>query len=77
MVSEADRAHFRRIAETEAELNRDALLACAARDPGLNITLGLELSDFALAFGGDCTRPDEVAPIQRWRERRQRSMRRA
>lgn len=69
MVSARDRAHFDRIAEAEAELNRDSLRACAARPPGKNVEIGLELSDFALAFGGDLTRPDEVPPIQLWRRR--------
>jgi hypothetical protein len=73
MVSEKDRAHFRRLAEGEAELNREALLACAARSPGANIALGLELSDFAINFGGDQTRPEEVAPIQLWRDRGRRT----
>ena len=69
MVSERDRAHFDRIALAEAELNRDAIRACAARSPGTNVEIGLELGDFALAFGGDLTRPDEVAPIELWRQR--------
>ncbi|HXQ20310.1 MAG TPA: hypothetical protein VN812_01465 [Candidatus Acidoferrales bacterium] len=69
MVSDRDREHFNRIATAEAQLNREAVVGCAARSPGANVALGLELSDFALAFGGDLTRPDEVAPIQRWRQR--------
>jgi hypothetical protein len=69
MVSERDRDHFRRIAEVEDELNREAVHRCAARTPEVNVGLGLELSDFALEFGGDLTRPDEVAPIQLWRDR--------
>ncbi len=70
MVTARDRAHFDRIAAAEAKLNRDAICACAARLPGRNIEIGLELSDFALAFGGDLTRPEEVPPIRLWRQRR-------
>jgi len=73
MVSEKDRLHFRRIAEIEAELNQEAIRACAARSPGVNIALGLELGEFAAAFGGDLSRPDEVAPITMWRLRRRSS----
>jgi hypothetical protein len=73
MVSEKDREHFRRIAEAETDLSREALLVCARRDPGVNIEVGLELSDFAIGFGGDPTRPDEVAPIHLWRKRRRGS----
>ena len=69
MVSEKDREHFRRIALAEADLNRDAIRACAARTPGANVALGLELSDFAIAFGADLTRPDEVAPVRLWQRR--------
>ena len=72
MVSEKDRAHFRRIAEAEASLNRDALRADAAREPGANIELGLALSEFAAAFAGDLSRPDEVAPASLWRKLRGR-----
>ena len=71
MVSEKDREHFRRLAEIEAELNQEALHACAARPPGVNIALGLELGEFAAAFGGDVSRPDEVAPITLWHRRSQ------
>lgn len=70
MVSEREGEHFRRIAQAESELNRDAIRACALRDPGANIELGLELSDFAISFGAELTRPDEVAPICLWRQRR-------
>jgi hypothetical protein len=73
MVSEKDREHFRRIAAGELELNRDAIRACAARSPGANVALGLELSDLAISFGGDQTRPDEVAPVRLWRERGRRT----
>jgi hypothetical protein len=69
MVSQKDRDHFRRIAEAEVSLNRESLRACAARSAGENIALGLELSVFAIAFGADLSRPDEVAPIQLWRQR--------
>lgn len=69
MVSEHDREHFRRIAECEAELNDEAIEAAARRSPGENIALGLELSEFAAAFGGDVSHPDEVPPIQLWRAR--------
>jgi len=70
MVSEEDRQHFRRIAEVEAELNREAIRASAARTPGENIALGLALSAFAAAFGGDLSHPDDVPPISLWRVRR-------
>jgi hypothetical protein len=62
VVSAKDREHFRRLVEIETELNQEAIHACAARSPGVNITLGLELRKFA-AFGGDLSRPDKVAPI--------------
>ena len=67
MVSVEDREHFRRIAEAEADLDRESIRAAAARSPGENIALGLELSEFASAFGGDLSRPDEVAPACLWR----------
>ncbi len=70
MPSKKDRDHFRRIAETEAALNQDAIRACAARSPGENVALGLEWSEFAASFGGDLSRPDEVAPVMLWRRRR-------
>jgi len=70
MVSEEDRQHFRRIAEVEAELNREAIRGSAARTPGENIALGLALSAFAAAFGGDLSHPDDVRPISLWRVRR-------
>jgi hypothetical protein len=72
MVSEADREHFRRIATIETELNRESIRAAAARSPGENIALGLELSEFASAFGGDVSHTDEPPPIQLWRERQKR-----
>lgn len=73
MVSAKDREHFRRIAAHESELNRDSIRACAARSPGTNIALGLELSDLAISFGGDQTRAEEVAPVQLWRDRGRRT----
>ena len=69
MVSAQDREHFRCLAEREAELNRDAIRESAARTPGENIALGFALSEFASAFGGDLSRPDEVSPAALWRER--------
>jgi len=69
MVSEGDREHFRRIAEAEAKLNEEAVETAARRSPGENIALGLELSEFAAAFGGDASHPDEVPLIQLWRAR--------
>ncbi len=69
MVSAKDREHFRRIAEAEAELNREAVRESAARSPGENIALGFALSEFAVAFGADLSRPDEVSPASLWRER--------
>lgn len=71
-VTDKDRRHFRVIAEAEAELNLEATRACGRRDPGRNIEIGLELSEFAASFGSDLSRPDEVAPIQIWRARRRR-----
>ncbi len=73
MVTEKDREHFRRIAAIEAELNDEAVRAAARRSPGDNIALGFELSEFAAAFGGDVSHPDEVPPIQLWRARQQRN----
>jgi len=73
MVSDKDREHFRRIAAIEAELNDEAVRAAASRSPGDNIALGFDLSEFAAAFGGDRSHPDEVPPIQLWRNRVQRS----
>ena len=70
MVSEKDRAHFRRIAAIEESLNDDAARAAAARSPGENIALGFELSEFAAGFGGDMSHPDPVPLIRLWRARR-------
>jgi hypothetical protein len=70
MVTDRDREHFRVIAAAEAELNREAICAAAARPPGDNIVLGFELSAFAASFGGDLSHSDEPAPIQLWRARR-------
>jgi hypothetical protein len=70
MISDEDREHFRRIAAIEEELNRESIRAAAARSPGDNIAIGLELSEFAAAFGGDISHPDEPPPIQLWRARR-------
>jgi hypothetical protein len=72
MLSEKDRAHFRCIAEAEAELDEEALRAAARRSPGDNIALGFALSEFAAAFGGDVSHPDEVPLIDLWRTRRGR-----
>ncbi len=75
VVSEKDRAHFRRIAEAEAELNRDAVRDAAVCEPGVNIALGIALSEFAASFGGDLSRPEEVSPAGLWRARtRQRAV---
>jgi len=68
----AYREHFRRIADSEAELNDEAIAAAARRSPGDNIALGLELSEFAAAFGGDVSHSDEVPLIQLWRARNRR-----
>lgn len=75
MASDRDRAHFERIAEAEAELNSESLRQDARRTPGDNIERGLALSEFAAAFAGDLSRPDEVAPAALWavRARRQRT----
>jgi hypothetical protein len=72
MVPEQDREHFRRIAAIEADLNRESIRAAAARSPGENIALGLQLSEFAAAFGGDVSHADEPPMIQLWRERGKR-----
>lgn len=69
MVSDQDREHFRRIAAIEAELNRESVRSSAARSPGENIARGLELSEFAAAFGDDLSHADEPPLIQLWRER--------
>ena len=69
MVSDADRAHFRRIAAIEAELNDQAVRQAAGRTPGENIALGFELAEFAAAFGGDISHCDEIPPIRLWRAR--------
>jgi hypothetical protein len=72
MVSAGDREHFRRIAEAELELNREALRESAARSPAHNIALGFALSEFAAAFGADLSRPDDVSPARLLRERASR-----
>lgn len=77
MVSDHDREHFRRIADAERELERQALHDAAGRDPGLNIEIGLELSEFAAAFGADLSRPDDVSPASLWAARTNRATRRA
>ena len=69
MTSTKDREHFRRIAEVEADLNREAVRESAARSPGDNIALGFALSKFAAAFGADLSRPDDVSPASLWRKR--------
>jgi hypothetical protein len=69
LVSEKDRRHFRFIAETEAELNRESIQACARRDPGKNVEIGLALSELAASFGADLSRPDEVSLIALWKAR--------
>jgi len=69
VVSESARAHFLRIAEAEAELNAESLRFDAEQSPGDNILRGLELSEFAAAFGADLSRPDEVSPASLWRTR--------
>lgn len=67
MVSPRDRAHFARIAAAELELAREAAAEGARRTPGDSILLGLELSEFASAFGGDLSHPDDVSPASLWR----------
>ncbi len=69
MVTAGEREHFRRIAEFEARLNREAVRESAARSAGENIALGFALSEFAAAFGADLARGDEVSPARLWRER--------
>jgi hypothetical protein len=70
MPSARDRGHFDRIAAAEREAERESIEAAAARSPGENVELGIALSDFAAAFGGDTTSPDDVAPASLWRARR-------
>jgi hypothetical protein len=69
VVSQQDRAHFDLIAVTEQELAREAVEECAQRTPGENIALGFELSEFASAFGGDVSHPEDVSPASLWRTR--------
>ena len=69
VVSEKERTHFRRIAAAEDDLNRESLARDARRSPGVNIALGLALSEFATTFGADLSRPDEVSPASLWRSR--------
>lgn len=69
MVSRRDRAHFDLIALTERELAREAIEESARRTPGESIALGLELSEFASAFGGDVSHPEDVSPASVWRTR--------
>jgi hypothetical protein len=66
MVSAEDREHFRRLAEAEAMLNREAVHESAARAPGDTIALGCALSEFAVAFAADPSRPVEVSPADEW-----------
>jgi hypothetical protein len=63
VVSERVRAHFRYIAEAEAELNAESRRIDAEQSPGDNILRGLDLSEFATAFGADLSRPD--SPVVR------------
>ena len=63
MVTERERQHFRRIADAERELNREAVHRTARRPPGQNIEAGFELSAFAAAFGGVIEKlGDKVSP---------------
>jgi len=64
--------HLRVIAEGERELAADSIRAAANRDPGMNVAVGLELGEFAAAFGGDLSREDEVSPASLWLARRRR-----
>jgi len=70
MASRADREHFDRIAAVERELAAEAVREAAARDPGVNIEIGLELSEFAAAFGGAIEHEPEVSPASLWAQRR-------
>lgn len=69
VITAQDREHFRVIAETEAELNLESIHACARREPGRNVEIGLDLSEFAASFGGDLSRPDPVPMIALWKAR--------
>ncbi len=70
MVSARDREHFKRIAAAEREAERESIEQAAARGPGESIELGLALSEFAAAFGGEIAGSDDVAPSSLWRARR-------
>jgi len=73
MVSERAREHFRRIAEAEAELNAESVRHDAQQSPGDNIARGLELSEFAAAFGADLEGPDKVSPATLWQMRKRQA----
>lgn len=70
MASRADREHFDRIAAVERELAAEAVREAATRDPSVNIDIGLELSEFAAAFGGVIEREPEVSPAMLWAQMR-------
>ncbi len=70
MVSERDRAHFRAIAEAEAELNLESIRRAAHRTPAENLALAFALTRWVSTFAGSLDRPDEVAPIAVWLKRR-------
>jgi len=72
VVTAADREHFRRIAEAEAELNRDSARQAALRSPGDNILLAFELTRVASMSSGSLDRDDEVSPASLWRELQRR-----
>lgn len=69
MTGSADRNRFERIARAERDSESESIAVAASRSPGENIEIGLELSDFAAAFGGEIVRPDENSPARARRER--------
>jgi hypothetical protein len=70
VVSSRDRRHFAQIASAEKGLESESIAVAARRSPGENIEIGLELSEFAAAFGGEIDQPDQISPARVWRERR-------
>lgn len=68
MVSDEDRAHFRRIAEAMERVNREELARDARRPPGEKIEAALRLSRHVppASARGRRLGPEPVAPIALW-----------